>query len=188
MTAPMKLAHVVLKSGQKDVLAAWYVTVLSARVQHSDERLTFLTYDDEHHRVAIAQMPGGGEPAPPTNAGLSHFAFTHSDLTTLLTSFEELRSKGIEPVWTVNHGPTASIYYLDPDRNMIEFQVDLFEPDACNEYMRSARFTDNPIGVKFDPAEFLARLRSGTSEDELMAELRRVDGPIEYLPGRRPRS
>jgi hypothetical protein len=37
-------------------MLAWYQTVFEARVQYQNPALAFLTYDDEHHRFAIANL------------------------------------------------------------------------------------------------------------------------------------
>ena len=43
----------------------WYTTVLAAEVVHSNDMLAFMTYDDEHHRLAIAAFPGLADQAAP---------------------------------------------------------------------------------------------------------------------------
>ena len=54
MAAPSKFAHVVYNTHRYREMIDWYLMVFEARVQHGDDRLTFLTYDDEHHRFAFA--------------------------------------------------------------------------------------------------------------------------------------
>ena len=73
--APAKLAHVVRRTARFEEMIAWYETVLAARVVHGDGMLAFLTYDDEHHRIAIARIPGI-EDGPQMAAGTDHIAFT----------------------------------------------------------------------------------------------------------------
>ena len=60
--------HWVLKPQHTRV---WYETVLAARTVHNDGMLAFLTYDDEHHRIAVARIPGLEE-APAMHAGTDH--------------------------------------------------------------------------------------------------------------------
>jgi len=55
--APSKFAHVVYKTHRFNELVDWYIRVFNASVQHRDERLAFLTYDDEHHRFAFLNSP-----------------------------------------------------------------------------------------------------------------------------------
>ena len=56
--APAKLAHIVRRTARFDEMLDWYRTVLGAEVAHSDGTLAFLTYDDEHHRIALVKIPG----------------------------------------------------------------------------------------------------------------------------------
>lgn len=176
MVAPRQLAHVVLKSGQKDVMTEWYRVVLCAKVQHEDAVASFLTFDEEHHRVAIAQMDNA-EPPRSRTSGLSHMAFSYADVGGLLDTFDRLRAEDILPCWTVNHGTTASIYYTDPDGNLVELQADnLGSSDQGNEYLRSSRFAENPIGVTFDVENYLARFHAGESPAALTRELALAEG------------
>jgi catechol-2,3-dioxygenase len=142
-------------------MVRWYQNVLAAEIVHADDVLAFLTYDDEHHRIAIAGLPGLPD-QPEMCAGTDHVAFTHADLGDLLYHYARLKRDGIEPYWCVNHGVTTSMYYKDPDGNRIEFQVDNFATtDEANRWMRSSDFAVNPIGVVFDPEDMLARYRAG---------------------------
>src|SRR5258705_3896946 len=93
---PKQLAHVVRRTSRFAAMLEWYQAVLGAEVVHSDEMLAFLTYDDEHHRIAIAQLPGL-EDQPPLAAGTDHIAFTYADFGDLLYTYERLRRAGIEP-------------------------------------------------------------------------------------------
>jgi len=159
--APVQLAHVVRRTSRFDAMLAWYQTVLGAEVVHSDGMLAFLTYDTEHHRIAIANIPGLDD-QPPMAAGTDHVAFTFADLGDLLYTYARLKAAGIEPYWCINHGPTTSMYYKDPDGSRVELQVDNFPTaEECNRWMRKSDFAANPIGVVFDPEALLARYRAG---------------------------
>lgn len=165
--APAKLAHIVRRTARFDEMIDWYKTVLGAEVAHADGMLAFLTYDDEHHRIALAKIPGLPD-RPILAAGTDHVAFTHRDLGDLLYTYMRLKVRGIEPYWCINHGPTTSMYYKDPDGNKIELQVDNFPTtDECNRWMRSGDFAANPIGVLFDPEDLLARYRAGEPIEKL---------------------
>lgn len=158
---PEKLAHVVLRTGDAKRLSDWYCTVLEADVALENPLIKFLTYDDEHHRIAIAQIPGVAQ-APPMATGLDHVAFTFRDADELFSTYERLKGLGIEPYWTINHGPTLSFYYRDPDGNQVELQIDLFpDADALNRWFAASDFSRNPIGVKFDAEDVIRRYRAG---------------------------
>ncbi len=57
---PRKLAHVVLRTNQLKEMAAFYKTFLGGYASHENEFVSFIAYDDEHHRIAIAQIPSLG--------------------------------------------------------------------------------------------------------------------------------
>lgn len=167
MASPRKLAHVALATADVARMRDWYCTVLEARVAFENEMICFTSYDDEHHRVVFARLPGF-DPAPDAPQRLHHLAFTYASLGDLLATYERLREGGIEPWWTIHHGPTLSMYYRDPDGNAVELQVDVMTMDQAAEFMRSGAFARNPIGIPFDPESLLARHRAGEGAGVLL--------------------
>ena len=166
--ATARLAHFVRKTSRFGEMLEWYQNVLEAEIVYSNEMLAFLTYDDEHHRVAIIAIPGLVDP-PPNSAGTDHIAFTYASLDELLHTYKRLKEAGIEPFWAINHGPTTSLYYKDPDGNSIETQIDNFATlEDIDEWFRGGAFQENPIGVVFDPDELVARHAAGVPFRELV--------------------
>jgi catechol-2,3-dioxygenase len=164
---PVKLAHVVLRTNNFEKMVGFYKDFLGAEVIYENEFLAFLSYDEEHHRIAIAAVPGTKGKDKMT-CGLEHMAFTFSTLTDLLLAYRQRKQKDSSPIWPVNHGPTTSIYYKDPDGNMIETQVDNFEnPDDATDFMKSKFFSENPIGTDFDPEDHIMRLSNEEKESDL---------------------
>ena len=148
-------------------MVEYYKTFLGAQVVYENEMLAFLSYDDEHHRIALVQVPGTQAKAA-ASCGLEHTAFSFDSLQDLLLAYRQRKQKGIMPLWPVNHGPTTSIYYRDPDGNEIETQVDNFQDaDEATEFMKSKAFAENPIGVDFDPEDFIKRLENGEGAEKL---------------------
>ena len=161
---PAKLAHFVIRTSRYEEILQWYQTVLKLHIVFKSDALAFLTYDEEHHRLAVINMPNLSE-QPEGAAGVHHIAFTYNSLKDLLENYERLKQLGIEPVFPINHGPTTSIYYADPDHNQLELQVENFDTvEESSKFFYSEAFSVNPIGVEFDPAELLARLRAGEPE------------------------
>lgn len=62
VTSPIKLAHVVLRTRPETFasMVSFYKTFLGAESSHENEFISFLTYDDEHHRIAIVAIPDIG--------------------------------------------------------------------------------------------------------------------------------
>ena len=166
--SPSKLAHVVLRTAHIGAARDWYVEVLGCQVMFDGGFLCFLSYDDEHHRVALVSVP---DAAPPDgHTGLEHVAFTYAGLGDLVATYQRLADAGITPHWCINHGPTTSLYYHDPDGNQVELQVDNFDSeDDLAAWFRSGAFASNPIGVEFDPAELAAKYEAGVPAADLLA-------------------
>ncbi|MGU3293213.1 VOC family protein [Williamsia sp. M5A3_1d] len=186
--APNLLAHFVVKTPRPKEMIEWYSTVLGAHVVHEDGQIAFLTWDDESHRLALVKVPPVLRYLFPLARfrrkvlGIDHLAFTYHSLEPLLLNYERLAARGIMPVWSINHGPTTSLYYEDPDGIRLEFQTENFPtPEATAEFFSSREFEANPIGVTIDPSYLLERLRDGAPTESL---LRRDAG---VRPGTRPR-
>jgi len=164
---PEKLAHFVIRTSRYREMVNWYQDLLETEIAFGDAQATFMTYDDEHHRVAILNMPGL-LPRTRAMAGVDHVAFTYRSLDDLLATYERLAKDGLKPVWPINHGGTTSLYYEDPDANYVELQIDNFPSrSATNEFLADERFKTNPIGIDFDPEDLLARRKAGASVEEL---------------------
>lgn len=165
--SPDAFAHAVLRTSRYDEMIAWYRCVLNARVVFRNDMLCFLTYDGEHHRVAILNVPDLKEQDQATNR-LAHLAYSYNEMGDLLATYKRLKLAGILPFRPINHGPTVSLYYKDPDGTAIELQVDAFESkEEAEQFMLSDDFRKNPIGVTIDPDALLAAWEAGTPEVEL---------------------
>mgnify|MGYP000294717931 CR=1 FL=1 len=173
IATPTKFAHIVYRTRRFTEMLDWYSTVFNARVQYKNPALAFMTYDDEHHRFAFADMsvlqPNGSETDKHDAIGVDHVGYTLGSIEGLLENYAELKSKGIKPYWCIHHGITISMYYSDPDGNQMEFQVDLLDSsNHATEFMRTG-FDLNPVGVEFNPDEILDGYRKGVPTAELLS-------------------
>jgi catechol-2,3-dioxygenase len=183
MVKPVKFAHVVYQTRRYEEMIDWYRDVFEADVVSGGPALSFLTYDDEHHRFAFANLdllkPGSSEKERQGDIGVNHVAYTYATAGDLLGTYKRLKDKGIMPYWPVHHGTTMSLYYRDPDGNRMEFQVDCGTVEEACAYMAGERFAANPAGIDYDPEALLARFEGGESDTEL---LRMPDGPPAAIP------
>jgi catechol 2,3-dioxygenase-like lactoylglutathione lyase family enzyme len=165
---PTQLAHFVIRTRNVQTLVNWYKAVFQADSAFENGSIAFLYFDNEHHRIAIGEVPGL-EPPNPRAAGFDHVAFSYGSIEDLLANYERLKALGIEPYFNIDHGLTTSLYYKDPDGNQIEFQVNNFESQAlAHEYFRSKAFAENPIGVEIDPDTLLRRWKAGEAPHYLL--------------------
>jgi len=178
MASPTKLSHLVLQTNRRDEMVDWYCTVLGAELLYQNPHIAFISYDDEHHRVAFIDPGPLADKAPAEGktaraggeVGLHHVAFTMGGLDDLAEQYLHLKELGITPHRCVNHGVTTSMYYYDPDRNQVELLIDNFETAIeGQDYMRRRSAADkNPVGIDFDPDELVKRVRAGLNVKELV--------------------
>ena len=173
MAKPVKFAHVLYMTRRFDEMISWYRDVFEAEVVYENPAIAFLTYDDEHHRFAFANLdvlkPESTGRDEKSEVGVNHVAYTFGSVGDLLETYARLKHSGITPYWPVHHGTTLSLYYTDPDGNRMEFQVDVGTVDEATALMKSAAYAANPIGIMYDPDALLARFEAGEAEDSLIA-------------------
>ena len=160
MASPVKFAHVVLKTSRFAEMLDWWKYFLEGEARHENDFISFISYDDEHHRIAIANIPNLAE-RDAKACGTEHFAFTYASLDDLFGQYERMKARGVSPYWTINHGMTLSAYYRDPDGNQVETQVDSMTMDEADAFMAGPLFAANPIGINVDFEVLAQRYRSG---------------------------
>lgn len=184
MASPSKLAHVVYMTRRFDEMIEWYKAVFEAEVQYQNPAFAFLTYDDEHHRFAFANMavmtPDVAFAEPPAGVGVNHVGYTYANPGELLETYARLKELGITPYWQIHHGVTLSMYYRDPDGNRMEFQVDsCADAKEAHAFMHSDAFAANPVGVEADFEALLAQYRGGATAASLLSC---PVGPVSPIP------
>ena len=167
--SPAKFAHVVIRTGQLENMLAWYEDVLGTTTIFRNDQLAFITYDDEHHRIALVQLPWSTSEV----AGISsidHFAYTLPSFEALLNTYVYLKGKGILPVWPINHGVSISFYYRDPDGNNVELLADILENmDEAKAYMgHGDEYRNDPVGSEFDADALIEAYEAGTPLNQLI--------------------
>jgi catechol 2,3-dioxygenase-like lactoylglutathione lyase family enzyme len=113
MASPSKFAHVVYSTRRFDEMIDWYQRIFEAKVVYQNPAFAFLTYDDEHHRFAFANLsvltPDSVEIEARDNAGVNHVAYTYASLGDLLATYERLKQIGVTPYWRIHHGITIAL-------------------------------------------------------------------------------
>jgi catechol-2,3-dioxygenase len=177
--ASPKLAHLILNTSNYEASKKWYLEVLEATigVETTDQSACFIRIDDSHHRIGMFRVSEtDGSPAmtaPGSDDGVkarvNHFAFEYPTLEALFENYERLAASAIEPRVCLNHGPTMSMYYADPNGNTVELYYDTkyTEEQIAAFYAGGDRYV---LGmIPFDPAAKHKELRSGKSVAEVIA-------------------
>jgi catechol-2,3-dioxygenase len=177
--APPILSHLVVNTSNYEEMKKWYLDVLEAEIgaETSNHSACFLRTDENNHRFAMFNVAKTDESTSlvppgfdgPAVARVNHFAFGHPTLADLFEAYERLLGSSISPAGCFNYGPTVSIYYQDPDKNIVElfYDKDLTEEQLRDFYAGGDRYI---LGATaFDPDELLKGLRAGTPAAELVA-------------------
>lgn len=170
MPSPDKFSHVVIRTHDVERLKNWYQKVFDLTiVAEKPGAAVIASYDDEHHRFAFT----AGAPIPDADGRqqttLKHVAYGYRSLGALLDQYKYLKANDVLPVETVNHGPTVSFYYEDPDGNGVEFFTERFDTmEGVREFIRSERFQRNLFGYYLDPEQLVKQYDDGLDPDEIM--------------------
>lgn len=164
--------HVNLKTTRLAEMIRWYGLTIGLEPVHvtADGTGAWLTNDAANHRIALLAVPGlADDPDKIRHTGLHHTAFEYASMDELLDTYVRLKAEGILPHACLDHGMTMSFYYVDPDGNSLELQVDEFgDWSRSKDFMLHAEaFTADPIGTNVDPEQLVAARAAGASADEL---------------------
>jgi catechol 2,3-dioxygenase len=171
MAASPVLHHVNLKTCRIDDMIEWYGRVVGMKVTHRFPAGAFMTNDDANHRLALLTSERFSDDENRLrHSGMHHIAFEYPTVDDLLAEYERIkRAYGYRPHMTVDHGITLSLYFVDPDGNSVELQVDTHgDWGASTRFMVSSpQFATNPIGTFCDPDALVDAWRAGADLDEL---------------------
>lgn len=169
------LHHVNLKTTRLQQMIDWYSAVVGAQVMYRYDHAAWLSNDEANHRIALMAFPGfHNDPDSANRTGMHHTAFEYSSFEELNDTYLRLKEIGIEPEICLDHGLTLSYYYVDPDGNRVELQVDcLGDWEASSEWIRtSPDFQSDPIGAIVNPDLPAADLANGVPFEEIHRKAR----------------
>ena len=174
---PAYISHYGIRARRLPEMIQWYAQVFGARVQHENEFLAFMTFDEEHHRLVIFEDPETVD-RPSKVAGIDHVGYGLASFGDLVETYERLKAEGITPFAQLNHRFTTSLYYHDPDGNEVELSVDNFlTKEECSAFVRGEEMAEigrPPFGYDFDPDELVRLYRQGVPA----AALARIGMPV----------
>jgi catechol-2,3-dioxygenase len=148
----------------------WYATVAGLTAVFQFPGGAWLTNDIANHRLALlTSSKMSDDAAKLVHTGIHHMAFEYAEIDDLMSAYMRLKELGIMPHMALDHGMTLSFYYVDPDGNSVELQVDNFGDWAqSTEWMRtSPDFAADPIGKFVYPDQLVAARKAGASHAEI---------------------
>ena len=169
---PMRLGEIVLATGRYEILKEWYRQMLDIdpSLEHVTDntgtnadptkptRRCFFRMHLEHPYqdvVAIFEVPNSPDTAS-GNSRLHHMQLRNASIAVLRDRYRRLRAAGVVPHLAMDHGSSTSLYYHDPDQNVVEIAASNFatqeETLAC---LASEAYRRNPSGNIIDPESWV---------------------------------
>jgi catechol 2,3-dioxygenase-like lactoylglutathione lyase family enzyme len=128
-SVPVRLSHVVLNSTDPDATARWYSGVLGFRLSdtlsgpETGTVMNFMRCNPRHHSVAFARGP---------HVSLHHVSFELRGVDEFMRGTGRVLRSGTRMVWGPGRhlaGANTFAYFLDPQRNTVEYTTELAELD-----------------------------------------------------------
>ncbi|MCH7911840.1 MAG: VOC family protein [Deltaproteobacteria bacterium] len=138
-----RTGHLVLRVKNLERSKRFFTEVLGLSLSGDNRKgMLFFTTDFNvnHHMLAIREAPEGSPmPNPEKQVGMEHVAYELGSFAELQEAYRIFKKNDVRIRHTVFHGVTKSIYFFDPDGNLLEVYCNV-PPD---EYKNTV---PNPFG------------------------------------------
>ena len=145
------LSHILLSATNIAESKAFYVSVLGFEVLEEDPEHggTFLALPGGTHIVDLVHTQAPRPPMPTLDEnytprpGMAHMAFHVESAEALRDAYFELIDRGVNVLYAADHKSQQSVYFLDPDYNVLELAgsgrtpARFILPDAAMKIPRS---------------------------------------------------
>ena len=123
-----RLGHVLLKTEDIEASVSFYCGMLGFELveYQSDghDKMAFLSLGKKGHDIDLIQVPKG-DLADSESSRVHHIAFQVGSYDALRDAYFSLSDTGIEIIRSMDHVSQKSIYFKDPDGNIIELYHEL---------------------------------------------------------------
>jgi catechol 2,3-dioxygenase len=141
------IGHVLLRVRDLERSKKFYSDVLGFHVLEEDPEHggTFMALPGQSHAIDLFPVtdPEAAERQTPGVRGLGHIAFRVESEAALKDAHGALREHGVPIARTTDHVSQKSVYFHDPDGNMLEIYYEL--PDALEMFARGRQDRDVPL-------------------------------------------
>jgi len=157
-----RVGHLVLKVKNLERSRRFFTEILGfPQVGANDRGMLFFStdVDDNHHMLAIREAKDGASMPDPDQVGMEHVSFEVATFAELQAVYRRFREHDVKIRHTVFHGVAKSIYFFDPDGNMLEVYCNV----PPEEYRKAV---SNPYSVY------------GSIDDELQGKIPQKPGTV----------
>ena len=175
---PDDFHHIAFKTTNYEAMVSFYKNLFGCEPLYQSDQMSFLTYDNEHHRIAIANTSEILKDLNliermimkfklflnkkiPSIQGLDHVSYRINPIEKWFDFYFSAKERGLKPLWTINHGWISGIYYEDPDGNLVEIFFEHFRSAEEFKENISPDFEDEPIGTNMDIEVLYKMFKSG---------------------------
>ena len=175
---PDDFHHIAFKTTNYEAMVYFYKNLFGCEPLYQSDQMSFLTYDNEHHRIAIANTSEILKDLNliermimkfklflnkkiPSIQGLDHVSYRINPIEKWFDFYFSAKERGLKPLWTINHGWISGIYYEDPDGNLVEIFFEHFRSAEEFKENISPDFEDEPIGTNMDIEVLYKMFKSG---------------------------
>ena len=147
-----KIGHVLIAVHDLARSKDFYTGVLGFEILEEDPEHggVFMTIGDETHVIDLVPLPGAQPPAVPQSfaelrpsLGFGHVAFPVETAGELRRAYSDLIDNQVRVLAAVDHESQESIYFCDPDGNVLEIYWE--RPNAREIFKRGRKDQDKPI-------------------------------------------
>ncbi len=141
-----RIGHVLLRVLDLERSRQFYTGVLGFEVMEQDpEHGVFMALEGHAHTLDLFPVPdtrAAQRPAP-GRAGVQHVAFQVDSEAALREAYWSLVDSGVAIMRAVDHVSQKSIYFHDPDGNVLEIYYEL--PNARDLFRQGRNDRDTPL-------------------------------------------
>ncbi len=141
------IGHVLLRVSDVERAKKFYSDVLGLRVMEEDPEHggVFMALEGHAHTVDLfpVSKEGDSQPRSPGSLGLGHVAFHVSSEAALKDAYWGLHEHGVKVTRAIDHVSQKSIYFHDPDGNLLEIYYEL--PNARELFQQGRHDRDAPL-------------------------------------------
>lgn len=149
----MRQGHIAFRVANLEVSKKFYIDLLGLHVmeQNDEERVAFMGLRDLGHTVDLVESidAGANKPhseMPPIGTGFHHVGFELETEAEMQAAYDLFKQNDVKILATMDHGSQQSIYFNDPDGNILE--VYWQRPNAIEMFAQGRGDDDRPLSFE----------------------------------------